>query len=122
MRQPLVLAALAAVLLSGTAMAEPLFNRIATFSVPQNLPADRDPKKKTVSEIIAANGDGTLLAADADRWLERAEDVPGSWWPAWMDWLGEHAGRLVAAPKSAGSRKHKPIEAAPGRYVKAKAP
>lgn len=62
------------------------------------------------------------LAADADRWLERAEDVPGSWWPAWMDWLGEHAGRLVAAPKSAGSRKHKPIEAAPGRYVKAKAP
>ncbi len=62
------------------------------------------------------------LAADADRWLERAEDVPGSWWPAWMDWLGEHAGRLVAAPKSAGSRQHKPIESAPGRYVKAKAP
>ena len=61
-------------------------------------------------------------AADADRWLERAEDVPGSWWPAWMDWLREHAGRLVAAPKSAGSRKHKPIEPAPGRYVKAKAP
>ncbi|KRE00488.1 alkaline phosphatase [Bosea sp. Root670] len=68
MRQPLVLAALAAVLLSGTAMAEPLFNRIATFSVPQNLPADRDPKKKTVSEIIAANGDGTLLAyTDAEQ-------------------------------------------------------
>jgi len=61
-------------------------------------------------------------AADAERWLERAEDVPGSWWPAWMDWLGEHAGRLVAAPKSAGSRKHKPIEPAPGRYVKTKAP
>ncbi len=61
-------------------------------------------------------------AADADRWLERAEDVPGSWWPAWMDWLGEHAGCLVAAPKSAGSRKHKPIEPAPGRYVKTKAP
>lgn len=68
MRQPFVLAALAAVLLSGTAMAEPLFNRIATFSVPQNLPADRDPKKKTVSEIIAANGDGTLLAyTDAEQ-------------------------------------------------------
>lgn len=68
MRQPLVLAALAAVLLSGTAMAEPLFNRIATFSVPQNLPADRDPAKKTVSEIIAANGDGTLLAyTDAEQ-------------------------------------------------------
>src|SRR6218665_3341615 len=68
MRQPLVLAALAAVLLSGTAMAEPLFNRIATFSVPQNLPAGSDPAKKTVSEIIAANGDGTLLAyTDAEQ-------------------------------------------------------
>lgn len=68
MRQPLVLAALAAVMLSGTAMAEPLFNRIATFSVPQNLPADRDPAKKTVSEIVAANGDGTLLAyTDAEQ-------------------------------------------------------
>lgn len=68
MRQPFVLAALAAVLLSGTAVAEPLFNRIATFSVPQNLPADRDPAKKTVSEIIAANGDGTLLAyTDAEQ-------------------------------------------------------
>jgi hypothetical protein len=68
MRQPLVLAALAAVLLSGTAMAEPLFNRIATFSVPQNLPADRDPKKKTVAEIIAASEDGKLLAyTDAEQ-------------------------------------------------------
>jgi poly(3-hydroxyalkanoate) synthetase len=28
---------------------------------------------------------------------------------------------LVAAPKQPGSRKYKPIEAAPGRYVQAKA-
>lgn len=62
MRQPLVLAALASVLLAGTAVAEPMFNRIATFSVPLNLPADRDASKKTVSEIVAANEDGTLLA------------------------------------------------------------
>ena len=62
------------------------------------------------------------VAADAERWLEQAQDVPGSWWPAWADWLGRHAGRKVAAPQSAGSRKYKPIEPAPGRYVKAKAP
>ena len=62
MRQPLVLAALATLMLSGTALAEPMFNRIATFQVPLNLPADRDPAKKTVAEIIAANEDGTLLA------------------------------------------------------------
>jgi hypothetical protein len=62
MRQPLVLAALASLMLTGTALAEPMFNRIATFQVPLNLPADRDPAKKTVAEIIAANEDGTLLA------------------------------------------------------------
>lgn len=57
-----VLLALAASLLAGTAQAEPVFNRIATFSVPQNLPADRDPAKKTVAEIIAATEDGMMLA------------------------------------------------------------
>lgn len=62
MRQPLVLAALATALLGGTAAAEPMFNRIATFSPPLNLPADRDPSKKTVSEIIAATEDGMMLA------------------------------------------------------------
>ncbi|MBD3845421.1 esterase-like activity of phytase family protein [Bosea sp. SSUT16] len=68
MRQPLALAALASLLLAGTAGAEPLFNRIATFSVPDNLPADRDRSKKTVSEIIAASEDGMLLAyTDAEQ-------------------------------------------------------
>ena len=61
-------------------------------------------------------------AADAERWLEQAQDVPGSWWPAWVTWLDRHAGRMVAAPKSAGNRRHPVIEPAPGRYVKAKAP
>jgi DNA-binding beta-propeller fold protein YncE len=68
MRQPLVLAAFTSLLLSGTAIAEPMFNRIATFSVPLNLPAGRDASKKTVAEIIAANADGTLLAyTDAEQ-------------------------------------------------------
>lgn len=62
MRQPLALAALASALLTGTASAEPMFNRIATFSVPLNLPADRDASKKTVAEIVASNEAGTLLA------------------------------------------------------------
>ena len=63
MRKSLVLAALATLLAGGTALAEPTFNRIATFQVPLNLPADRDAKKKkTVAEIISANEAGTLLA------------------------------------------------------------
>lgn len=68
MRQPLALAALASLLLAGTAGAEPLFNRVATFSVPDNLPEGRDRSKKTVAEIIAASEDGKLLAyTDAEQ-------------------------------------------------------
>jgi hypothetical protein len=59
---PLALAGLASLLMGGAASAEPIFNRIGTFSVPLNLPAGRDPKTKSVAEIIAANEAGTLLA------------------------------------------------------------
>jgi polyhydroxyalkanoate synthase len=54
-------------------------------------------------------------------WLEGATEHPGSWWTDWSDWLQGHAGKQIAAPKTYGSRKYKAIEAAPGRYVKAKA-
>ncbi len=59
-------------------------------------------------------------AAHAD-WLKTATEHPGSWWTDWSSWLKGHAGKQIAAPKAYGSRTHKPIEAAPGRYVKAKA-
>jgi polyhydroxyalkanoate synthase subunit PhaC len=61
------------------------------------------------------------LPASADDWLAGATEHPGSWWPDWASWLKPHGGALVAAPKTPGGRKHKPIEPAPGRYVKAKA-
>ena len=57
----------------------------------------------------------------ADDWIAGAKEVPGSWWEDWAAWLKGHAGKLVAAPKRYGNAHHKPIEAAPGRYVKAKA-
>jgi polyhydroxyalkanoate synthase len=56
-----------------------------------------------------------------DDWMAGAQEVPGSWWEDWSSWLKGHAGKLVAAPKRYGNARHKPIEAAPGRYVKAKA-
>jgi len=61
------------------------------------------------------------LPASAEQWFAGATEHPGSWWTVWSDWLKPHGGKQVAAPKSYGSRQFKPIEAAPGRYVKAKA-
>jgi polyhydroxyalkanoate synthase len=61
------------------------------------------------------------LPKTAEAWLEGATEHPGSWWPAWADWLKPLGGKLVPAPKAPGDRTHKPIEPAPGRYVKVKA-
>jgi polyhydroxyalkanoate synthase subunit PhaC len=59
-------------------------------------------------------------ATQAD-WLQSATEHPGSWWTDWSNWLKGHAGKQIAAPKKFGNLKHKVIEPAPGRYVKAKA-
>jgi polyhydroxyalkanoate synthase len=61
------------------------------------------------------------LPADPDQWLAKAQERPGSWWPEWMRWLKPHAGGLVPARRKLGDASHKPIEPAPGRYVKERA-
>jgi polyhydroxyalkanoate synthase len=53
-----------------------------------------------------------------DEGLDKAQEVKGSWWPRWSEWLATHAGGKRAAPKQAGNRNYKPIEPAPGRYVR----
>jgi polyhydroxyalkanoate synthase len=58
------------------------------------------------------------LQPEGAAWLDSAQQVEGSWWPDWADWLRGHAGDLVAAPRKAGNSKFPAIEAAPGRYVK----
>ncbi len=57
---------------------------------------------------------------DPDAWLEDAREERGSWWPFWSEWLARHAGGTRPAPSAPGSARYKPIEPAPGRYVKQK--
>ena len=64
--------------------------------------------------------DGKFPKTHAE-WLAGATEHPGSWWTDWSNWLKSHAGKQIAAPKAYGKGKYKAIEAAPGRYVKAKA-
>ncbi|MES2538291.1 MAG: class I poly(R)-hydroxyalkanoic acid synthase [Pseudomonadota bacterium] len=61
------------------------------------------------------------IVAKPEAWFETATEHPGSWWPEWASFLAKHAGKEVNAPKKFGNAKHKPIEPAPGRYVKVKA-
>lgn len=61
------------------------------------------------------------LPDEAEDWLHQAQEVPGSWWTNWSAWLKHYGGPLVVAPKSLGSTRYRPIEPAPGRYVKEKA-
>jgi polyhydroxyalkanoate synthase len=76
------------------------------------------PAKNKRSHWIGA---GDRLPADPQQWFGAAEEHPGSWWTDWARWLKGHAGKQVPAPKAPGSARHRPIEPAPGRYVKAKA-
>jgi polyhydroxyalkanoate synthase len=60
-------------------------------------------------------------AADPQAWLDAAQSIDGSWWPAWSDWLAPQSGPLVSAPRQPGNAEFTAIEPAPGRYVKARA-
>ncbi len=64
--------------------------------------------------------DGKLSKTHAE-WLAGATEHKGSWWTDWSQWLSSQSGKQIPAPKTYGKGKHKVIEAAPGRYVKAKA-
>jgi polyhydroxyalkanoate synthase len=51
------------------------------------------------------------------KWYESAQFTEGSWWDHWHEWQRRYGGKKVDARK-AGSRKYKPIEAAPGAYAR----
>jgi len=58
-------------------------------------------------------------AKTPDTWLKNATHHEGSWWPDWKTWLEKYALKQVPA-RQIGEGKLKPIEPAPGSYVKAR--
>jgi polyhydroxyalkanoate synthase len=60
---------------------------------------------------------GSARAATPQAWLKDRAKVEGSWWPLWREWIRQRSGALQAAPAKLGSRRHRPLAAAPGAYV-----
>ena len=59
------------------------------------------------------------LPTTPQEWQAGAEEHPGSWWPFWSKWLAEKSGPMVPA-RDPAKGPLKPIEDAPGSYVKVK--
>jgi polyhydroxyalkanoate synthase len=59
----------------------------------------------------APRGDGY------DKWLPKAKEHAGSWWPHWQAWIESHDGERVKA-RRIGNARYRPTEDAPGSYVK----
>jgi polyhydroxyalkanoate synthase len=77
-------------------------------------PPTKDKGKHWINE-----GGDAGAAATADEWRKNATERKGSWWADWKKWLASHSGKKVKPP-SMGSKKHPPIQPAPGSYVKEK--
>lgn len=56
------------------------------------------------------------IEEDPNKWLKDANYTEGSWWPDWQNWIKKQAGKKIPARKP--GTKLKPIEDAPGSYVK----
>lgn len=63
---------------------------------------------------------GPAPSVPQQEWLDASEEIAGSWWPRWAEWLKQYGGRLVPARTALGNAGFKPIEPAPGRYVQEK--
>jgi polyhydroxyalkanoate synthase subunit PhaC len=76
------------------------------------------PKRR--HRVLQTRAGGRLPSPD--KYLERVEPLPGSWWPTWAKWLTERSSTRRVAPPHMGAPKKglKPICDAPGTYVKQK--
>jgi polyhydroxyalkanoate synthase len=76
------------------------------------------PKRR--HRVHTSKSGGRLLSPD--KYMEKVEPQPGSWWPTWAKWIEEHSSSRRVPPPAMGAPKQglKPLGAAPGTYVLAK--
>jgi polyhydroxyalkanoate synthase len=76
------------------------------------------PKRR--HRVLRTKSGARLLSPD--RYLEKVEPAPGSWWPTWAKWLQQRSTARKVPPPAMGAPKKglKPICDAPGTYVLAK--
>ncbi len=78
-----------------------------------------NPPAKNKRNFWTSGADANLQ--DPEKWERQAIEKPGSWWPTWLEWLSQHSGKRLKAPKSLGNPRFKVLEDAPGSYVKVRA-
>lgn len=79
-----------------------------------------NPASKNKRSYWVNGKSGRSRPKTPEAWMRTAVENKGSWWPQWASFLAENGGKDVPAPAKPGNRRYRPIEAAPGRYVKVK--
>ena len=74
------------------------------------------PAKKKYQYWLLEDGDVKHIPT-VEAYLGKAREYPGSWWPDYKKWLSEQSGAQIAPPE-AGGGVFKPLEDAPGSYVR----
>jgi polyhydroxyalkanoate synthase len=61
---------------------------------------------------------GPEPGSDPDGWFEAAHKEQGTWWEHWAGWVLDRSGEERKAPARVGNRRYRPLEDAPGSYVR----
>ena len=76
-----------------------------------NPPGNPKARYRTAPQTPAPGG-------SPDAWLASSASHQGTWWDHWAEWVHARSGARRPAPATPGSRRHQPLEPAPGRYVR----
>ncbi|SFP58384.1 class II poly(R)-hydroxyalkanoic acid synthase [Pseudomonas borbori] len=61
--------------------------------------------------------ESSKLSGDPRAWYHDAQRHDDSWWPQWLSWIQEHAGKQRETLMTLGNAHYPAMEAAPGTYV-----